>query len=196
MTELWKLTTVVEYTSIFTTKQSICTLGNNLWIFLMIWIRIPFRLGSLSHCIQPSVSKTSSDRLHLTDWTDICDVTSATYQTTNYTTALCSSWKPLYIKTCTVYIFTVDTQWITQTLIICGINVQITCLFFSSDGGLSHEHQSSPSLSEFGGVSERNPLVVQTHAHPRASPSPPPILHDLQQSDSTSYVLLNLAKGK
>uniref|UniRef100_A0A3Q2VUK4 Zinc finger protein 410 n=1 Tax=Haplochromis burtoni TaxID=8153 RepID=A0A3Q2VUK4_HAPBU len=37
-------------------------------------------------------------------------------------------------------------------------------------------------------------LVVQTHSHPRAS-SPPPILHDLQQSDNTSYVLLNLAKG-
>uniref|UniRef100_A0A3Q4IAZ6 Zinc finger protein 410 n=1 Tax=Neolamprologus brichardi TaxID=32507 RepID=A0A3Q4IAZ6_NEOBR len=36
--------------------------------------------------------------------------------------------------------------------------------------------------------------IVQTHSHPRAS-SPPPILHDLQQSDNTSYVLLNLAKG-
>lgn len=65
--------------------------------------------------------------------------------------------------------------------------------FFSSDGGLSHEPEASPSLSEFGGVSERSPLVVQTHSHPRASPSPPAILHDLQQSDSTSYVLL---KGK
>eukprot|EP00064_Thunnus_orientalis_P010513 superscaffoldBa00001436_g10539 len=64
-----------------------------------------------------------------------------------------------------------------------------------TDGGLSHEPESSPSLSEFGGVSQRSPLVVQTHNHPRASPSPPPILHDLQQSDSTSYVLLNLAKG-
>ncbi|XP_067337115.1 zinc finger protein 410 isoform X2 [Channa argus] len=64
-----------------------------------------------------------------------------------------------------------------------------------ADGGLSHEPESSPSLSEFGGVSERSPLVVQTHSHPRTSPSPPPILHDLQQSDSTSYVLLNLAKG-
>uniref|UniRef100_A0A3B4U3G7 Zinc finger protein 410 n=1 Tax=Seriola dumerili TaxID=41447 RepID=A0A3B4U3G7_SERDU len=64
-----------------------------------------------------------------------------------------------------------------------------------TDGGLSHEPESSPSLSEFGGVSERSPLVVQTHSHSRASPSPPPILHDLQQSDSTSYVLLNLAKG-
>ncbi|KAK9531774.1 hypothetical protein VZT92_011180 [Zoarces viviparus] len=54
-----------------------------------------------------------------------------------------------------------------------------------TDGGLSHE-------PEFTGVSERSPLVVRTHSHP---PSPPPILHDLQQSDSTSYVLLNLAKG-
>lgn len=64
-----------------------------------------------------------------------------------------------------------------------------------TDGGLSHEPASSPSLSEFGGVPEQSTLVVQTHSHPRASPSPPPILHDLQQSDSTSYVLLNLAKG-
>lgn len=64
-----------------------------------------------------------------------------------------------------------------------------------SDEGLSHEPNSSPSLSEFGAVSEGSPLVVPTHNQPRASPSPPPILHDLQQSDSTSYVLLNLAKG-
>ncbi|XP_068432643.1 zinc finger protein 410 [Clinocottus analis] len=64
-----------------------------------------------------------------------------------------------------------------------------------TDGGLSHEPESSPSLSEFGGLSARSPLVAQTHSHPRASPSPPPVLHDLQQSDSTSYVLLNLAKG-
>uniref|UniRef100_A0AAX7UM90 C2H2-type domain-containing protein n=1 Tax=Astatotilapia calliptera TaxID=8154 RepID=A0AAX7UM90_ASTCA len=63
-----------------------------------------------------------------------------------------------------------------------------------TDGGLSHEPESSPSLTEFGGVSEQSSLVVQTHSHPRAS-SPPPILHDLQQSDNTSYVLLNLAKG-
>lgn len=68
-------------------------------------------------------------------------------------------------------------------------------LICSSDGGLSHEPATSPSLSEFGGVSERSPLVVQAHAHP-CSPSPPPMLHDLQQSDSTSYVLLNVAKGK
>ncbi|XP_054617915.1 zinc finger protein 410 isoform X2 [Dunckerocampus dactyliophorus] len=56
---------------------------------------------------------------------------------------------------------------------------------------------SEKVLSELGGVSsERSPLVVQTHnVHPRSSPSPPPILHDLQQSDGTSYVLLNLAKN-
>ncbi|XP_040016460.2 zinc finger protein 410 [Gasterosteus aculeatus] len=64
-----------------------------------------------------------------------------------------------------------------------------------TDGGLSHEPERSPSLGGFGGVSEQCPLMVQAHPHPRASPSPPPILHDLQQSDSTSYVLLNLAKG-
>ncbi|XP_008283691.1 zinc finger protein 410 [Stegastes partitus] len=64
-----------------------------------------------------------------------------------------------------------------------------------TDGGLSHEPETSPSLSEFGGVSDQSTLVVQTHSHHRATPSPPPILHDLQQSDSTSYVLLNLAKG-
>lgn len=69
--------------------------------------------------------------------------------------------------------------------------------FFShSDGGLSHEPENSHSLSEFSGLSERSPLVVQTHANPRVTASPTPLLHDLQQSDSTSYVLLNLAKGK
>ncbi|XP_034006519.1 zinc finger protein 410 isoform X2 [Trematomus bernacchii] len=73
----------------------------------------------------------------------------------------------------------------------------ITALLLSltADGGLSHVPERSPSLSEFGGVSVRSPLVIQTHSHQRASPSPPPILHDLQQSDSTSYVLLNLAKA-
>lgn len=65
-----------------------------------------------------------------------------------------------------------------------------------TDGGLSHDQEGSHSLSEFSGVSERSPLGgVHSHAHPRASPSPPAILHDLQQSDSSSYVLLNLAKG-
>ncbi|XP_068609517.1 zinc finger protein 410 [Brachionichthys hirsutus] len=64
-----------------------------------------------------------------------------------------------------------------------------------TDGGLIHQPESSPSLTEFGGVSERSPLLVQTHSHPRTPPSPPPILHDLQQSDGTSYLLLNLAKG-
>lgn len=63
------------------------------------------------------------------------------------------------------------------------------------DGGLSHEQEASHSLSEFSGVSERSPLGG-VHTHPRASPSPPAILHDLQHSDSSSYVLLNLAKGK
>lgn len=68
--------------------------------------------------------------------------------------------------------------------------------FSHSDGGLSHEPENSHSLSEFSGLSERSPLVVQTHANPRVTASPSPLLHDLQQSDSTSYVLLNLAKGK
>lgn len=63
-----------------------------------------------------------------------------------------------------------------------------------TEGGLSHASTRSPSLSEFGGA-QPSPLVVQTHALPRGSPSPPHVLHDLQQSDSTSYVLLNLAKG-
>ncbi|KAM9703933.1 zinc finger protein 410 isoform 2-T2 [Menidia menidia] len=63
-----------------------------------------------------------------------------------------------------------------------------------TDGGLSHEPEASTSLSEFGGVSEQSALV-QTHSQTRASPSPPAILHDFQQSDSTSYVLLNLAKS-
>ncbi|CAG01513.1 unnamed protein product [Tetraodon nigroviridis] len=64
-----------------------------------------------------------------------------------------------------------------------------------TDGGLSHEPENSHSLSEFGGLSERSPLVVHTHAHPRAAASPSPLLHDLHPSDNTSYVLLNLAKG-
>ncbi|XP_051730269.1 zinc finger protein 410 [Ctenopharyngodon idella] len=55
-------------------------------------------------------------------------------------------------------------------------------------------HAASPALSEFG--PERSPLVVQLH---QPSPSPPSqtptILQDLQNHDSTSYVLLNLAKG-
>ncbi|XP_061757059.1 zinc finger protein 410 isoform X1 [Nerophis ophidion] len=67
-----------------------------------------------------------------------------------------------------------------------------------TDGALSSEPENSSSLSELGGVSldQSLPLVVQTHStHPPASPSSPPILHDLQQSDGTSYVLLNLAKS-
>ncbi|XP_067097587.1 zinc finger protein 410 [Osmerus mordax] len=62
-----------------------------------------------------------------------------------------------------------------------------------TEGGLSHASARSPPLSEFGGA-EQSPLV-QTNPLPRGSPSPPHVLHDLQQSDSTSYVLLNLAKG-
>uniref|UniRef100_A0A3B3WD60 C2H2-type domain-containing protein n=1 Tax=Poecilia mexicana TaxID=48701 RepID=A0A3B3WD60_9TELE len=54
---------------------------------------------------------------------------------------------------------------------------------------------SSSSLPEFGGVPQQSPLVVQSHAQPPAPQSPPAMLHDLQQPDSTSYVLLNLAKG-
>ncbi|KAL7871736.1 hypothetical protein SRHO_G00067190 [Serrasalmus rhombeus] len=53
-------------------------------------------------------------------------------------------------------------------------------------------HAASPSLSEFG--PERSPLVVQLQSH-SPTPTPPTILQDLQQPDSTSYVLLNLAKG-
>lgn len=63
-----------------------------------------------------------------------------------------------------------------------------------TDGRLGHHAERSPSLSEYG-TAEPSPLVVQINPLPRRSPSPPPVLHDLQQSDSTSYVLLNLAKG-
>lgn len=61
-----------------------------------------------------------------------------------------------------------------------------------SDEGLSHEAHVSPSLSGFGTVSEE---VSSVPGPLGASPSPPPILHDLQQTDSSSYVLLNLAKA-
>ncbi|XP_072296202.1 zinc finger protein 410 [Eucyclogobius newberryi] len=61
-----------------------------------------------------------------------------------------------------------------------------------SDERLSHEPGSSPPLSEFGAVSEDSSLVPGL---PRASPSPLPILHELQQPDASSYVLLNLAKA-
>ncbi|XP_078799357.1 zinc finger protein 410 isoform X3 [Oryzias latipes] len=62
-----------------------------------------------------------------------------------------------------------------------------------TDGGLGHESGTPVSLSGFGCQSEPSALVV--HSQPRTSPSPPAILHDLQQPDSSSYVLLNLAKG-
>uniref|UniRef100_A0A3B4ABN5 C2H2-type domain-containing protein n=1 Tax=Periophthalmus magnuspinnatus TaxID=409849 RepID=A0A3B4ABN5_9GOBI len=58
--------------------------------------------------------------------------------------------------------------------------------------GLSHDPVSPPSLSEFGAVSEDSSLVP---GHATSSHSPPPLLHDLQQSDTSSYVLLNLAKA-
>lgn len=76
-------------------------------------------------------------------------------------------------------------------------NINSLCLLCNCfpDGGLSHEPDSSPTLPDFGGVPQQSPLVVQSHQPPQASPSPPAILHDLQQPDSTSYVLLNLAKG-
>ncbi|XP_023684111.1 zinc finger protein 410 [Paramormyrops kingsleyae] len=64
-----------------------------------------------------------------------------------------------------------------------------------TEGSLSHA--DSPSLSEYEG--DREPLVVQLQPHRGValspSPSPPSILHDLQHSDSTSFILLNLAKG-
>uniref|UniRef100_H3CZH7 Zinc finger protein 410 n=1 Tax=Tetraodon nigroviridis TaxID=99883 RepID=H3CZH7_TETNG len=61
---------------------------------------------------------------------------------------------------------------------------------------IRHSHvRAGPDGWKFGGLSERSPLVVHTHAHPRAAASPSPLLHDLHPSDNTSYVLLNLAKG-
>ncbi|XP_018619771.1 zinc finger protein 410 [Scleropages formosus] len=64
-----------------------------------------------------------------------------------------------------------------------------------TEGSLSHA--ASPSLSEYEGDPE--PLVVQLQPHRAValspSPSPPPILQDLQHPDSTSFILLNLAKG-
>ncbi|KAL0967698.1 hypothetical protein UPYG_G00255720 [Umbra pygmaea] len=66
-----------------------------------------------------------------------------------------------------------------------------------TEGGLSHVSARSPSLLEFGGA-ERSPMVLHPNPHPRSPhtpPSPSPVLHDLQRSESTSYVLLNLAKG-
>ncbi|XP_056437145.1 zinc finger protein 410 [Gadus chalcogrammus] len=66
-----------------------------------------------------------------------------------------------------------------------------------TDGRLSHEHVRSPTLSDFGAASGQGPLGVHSPLGVRShgSQSPPPILHELQQSDTPSYVLLNLAKG-
>ena len=67
-------------------------------------------------------------------------------------------------------------------------------------------HAGSTELCEFG--AERSAMVVQlhprapspgsTHVNHAAVPVPnhAPIMQDLQQQDSTSYVLLNLAKGE
>uniref|UniRef100_A0A4W5R8G0 Zinc finger protein 410 n=1 Tax=Hucho hucho TaxID=62062 RepID=A0A4W5R8G0_9TELE len=60
-----------------------------------------------------------------------------------------------------------------------------------TEGGLSHVSARSLSLSEFGGA-EQSPM--EGHPNPHL-PSPSPVLHDLQRSESSSYVLLNLAKG-
>ncbi|XP_016117184.1 zinc finger protein 410-like, partial [Sinocyclocheilus grahami] len=58
---------------------------------------------------------------------------------------------------------------------------------------LPESHAASPSLSDFG--PERSPLVVQLQTPPPPAQTPPTILQDLQNHDSSSYVLLNLAKG-
>uniref|UniRef100_A0A8C7LLX8 Zinc finger protein 410 n=1 Tax=Oncorhynchus mykiss TaxID=8022 RepID=A0A8C7LLX8_ONCMY len=64
-----------------------------------------------------------------------------------------------------------------------------------TEGGLSHVSARSLSLSEFGGA-EQSPMEVHPHPRrPHTPPSPSPVLHDLQRSESSSYVLLNLAKG-
>ncbi|XP_015205562.1 zinc finger protein 410 isoform X2 [Lepisosteus oculatus] len=56
---------------------------------------------------------------------------------------------------------------------------------------------SQLQLTEY--ENEREPLVVQLQPHRpvslSATPSPPPMLHELQHSDNTSFILLNLAKG-
>uniref|UniRef100_A0A3P9PMY6 Zinc finger protein 410 n=1 Tax=Poecilia reticulata TaxID=8081 RepID=A0A3P9PMY6_POERE len=60
---------------------------------------------------------------------------------------------------------------------------------------LAPAESSLCSPLELTGWFTQSPLVVQSHAQPPAPQSPPAMLHDLQQPDSTSYVLLNLAKG-
>lgn len=66
--------------------------------------------------------------------------------------------------------------------------MSLDCVYLES----ALSHATSPSLSEFG--PERSPLVVQLQSHSPTS-TPPAILQELHQPDSTSYVLLNLAKG-
>uniref|UniRef100_A0A3P8UMR0 Zinc finger protein 410 n=1 Tax=Cynoglossus semilaevis TaxID=244447 RepID=A0A3P8UMR0_CYNSE len=59
-----------------------------------------------------------------------------------------------------------------------------------TDGGLSHEPESSTSLSDFRGVSEQSPLVVQTHPQPQTSPSPPLLLVSISQHLSFALIIL------
>lgn len=63
--------------------------------------------------------------------------------------------------------------------------------------GTGLSHQASPALSDY--ENERESLMVQLQPHRSVNisptPSSPSILHDLQQTDSTSFILLNLAKG-
>uniref|UniRef100_H2M032 Zinc finger protein 410 n=1 Tax=Oryzias latipes TaxID=8090 RepID=H2M032_ORYLA len=56
-------------------------------------------------------------------------------------------------------------------------------------------HEPSPPNASLCPQTESEPSALVVHSQPRTSPSPPAILHDLQQPDSSSYVLLNLAKG-
>ncbi|XP_051951625.1 zinc finger protein 410 [Xyrauchen texanus] len=54
-------------------------------------------------------------------------------------------------------------------------------------------HAASTSLAEFR--PERSPLVVQLQSSSPPTQTPSTIIHELQNHDSSSYVLLNLAKG-
>ncbi|XP_041132816.1 zinc finger protein 410-like isoform X4 [Polyodon spathula] len=63
--------------------------------------------------------------------------------------------------------------------------------------GTGLSHQASLALSDY--ENERESLMVQLQPHRSVNISPTPslpsVLHDLQQTDSTSFILLNLAKG-